>query len=164
MAGRITKAEQQLEPDPKYGDKVLSRFINSLMIGGNKATTTRIVYKAFDEIERRIAKEPLEGDVTTGIEVFHQALDRVRPSVEVRSKRVGGANYQVPIQINRRRQQSMTFRWIITAAREDKGKPMHLRLAKELLDAARGEGKAVQTRTNTHRMAEANKAFAHFAW
>ena len=120
--------------------------------------------KSFEEIERRIAKEPLEGDIKTGIEVFHQALDRVRPSVEVRSKRVGGANYQVPIQINRRRQQSMTFRWIITAAREDKGKPMHLRLAKELLDAARGEGKAVQTRTNTHRMAEANKAFAHFAW
>ncbi|MEC8734328.1 MAG: 30S ribosomal protein S7, partial [Planctomycetota bacterium] len=93
MAGRITKSEQQLEPDPKYGDKVLAGFINSLMIGGNKATTTRIVYKAFEEIERRIAKEPLEGDIKTGIEVFHQALDRVRPSVEVRSKRVGGANY-----------------------------------------------------------------------
>ena len=163
MAGRITKAEQQLEPDPKYGDKVLARFINSLMKGGNKATTTRIVYRAFDEIETRLAKEPLEG-ATTGLEVFNLACDRVRPSVEVRSKRVGGANYQVPIQVNRRRQQSLTFRWIIAAVREDKGKPMHVRLAKELMDAARGEGKAVQTRNNTHRMAEANKAFAHFAW
>ena len=163
MAGRITKAEQQLEPDPKFGDKVLSRFINSLMKGGNKATTTRIVYRAFDEIESRLAKDPLEG-ATTGLEVFNMACDRVRPSVEVRSKRVGGANYQVPIQVNRRRQQSLAFRWLIAAVREDKGKPMHVRLAKELMDAARGEGKAVQTRTNTHRMAEANKAFAHFAW
>ena len=164
MAGRITKAEQQLEPDPRFEDKVLSRFINCMMKGGNKATATRVVYRALDEIQSRIDKEKSEELPKTSIELFHQALDRVRPSVEVRSKRVGGANYQVPIQVNRRRQQSMTFRWIITAVREEKGKPVHMRLAKELMDAARGEGKAVQTRTNTHRMAEANKAFAHFAW
>ena len=98
----------------------------------------------------------------TSIELFHLALDNVRPQVEVRSKRVGGANYQVPMQLNRRRQQSLTFRWIITAVREERGKPVHLRLARELWDAARGEGKAVTTRENTHRMAEANRAFAHF--
>lgn len=165
MAGRITKAEQQLEPDPRHQDKVLSRFINCMMKGGNKATATRMVYRAFDEIENRLKKDNSGLDeLTTAIEVFHQALDRVRPAVEVRSKRVGGANYQVPIQINRKRQQSMTFRWIITAVREERGKPAHIRLAKELMDAARGEGKAVMTRENTHRMADANKAFAHFAW
>ena len=165
MAGRITKAEQQLEPDPRHQDKVLSRFINSMMKGGNKATATRMVYRAFDEVEKRMKKDNTGmEDAKSAIDVFHQALDRVRPAVEVRSKRVGGANYQVPIQINRRRQQSLTFRWIIAAVREERGKPAHIRLAKELMDAARGEGKAVQTRENTHRMAEANKAFAHFAW
>ena len=164
MAGRITYAEQQLQPDPQFGDLVLSRFINCMMKGGNKATATRIVYAAFDEIQKRLDDGKAPDLPPTAIEVFHLALDNVRPSVEVRSKRVGGANYQVPIQVNRRRQQSMTFRWIITAVREEKGKPVHLRLAKELMDAARGEGKAVTTRENTHRMADANKAFAHFAW
>ena len=162
MAGRITKAEQQLEPDSRYGDKVLARFINCMMHGGGKATATRVVYNAFDEIERRLKKEDNEEAPENALKLFHQALDNVRPQVEVRSKRVGGANYQVPMQLNRRRQQSLTFRWIITAIREEKGKPIHLRLAKELWDAARSEGKAVTTRENTHRMAEANRAFAHF--
>jgi small subunit ribosomal protein S7 len=162
MAGRITKAEQQLEPDSRYGDKVLARFINCMMHGGGKATATRVVYNAFDEIERRLKKEDNEEAPENALKLFHQALDNVRPQVEVRSKRVGGANYQVPMQLNRRRQQSLTFRWIITAVREEKGKPIHLRLAKELWDAARSEGKAVTTRENTHRMAEANRAFAHF--
>ena len=164
MAGRITKADQQLKPDPRYGDKVLARFINCLMKGGNKATATRVVYNAFDEVERRLKKENNPEAPEKAIDLFHKALDNVRPQVEVRSKRVGGANYQVPMQLNRRRQQSLTFRWIITAVREEKGKPVHLRLAKELWDAARNEGKAVTTRENTHRMADANKAFAHFAW
>ena len=162
MAGRITKAEQQLKPDSKYGDKVLGRFINSMMKGGNKATATRIVYSAFDVIDTRLKKEANPEAPEDAIKLFHQALDNVRPQVEVRSKRVGGTNYQVPMQLNRRRQQSLTFRWIITAVREEKGKPVHLRLAKELWDAARNEGKAVTTRENTHRMAEANRAFAHF--
>jgi len=158
MGRKFTKSEQQLKPDPKYGDKVLSRFINCIMHGGKKSVAQRIVYQAFDEIEKRN-----NGDVPA-IDVFHQALDNVQPNVEVRSKRVGGANYQVPMQVNKKRQQSLTFRWIINAARAEKGKPMHLCLAKELFDAARGEGKSVNQRDQTHRMAEANKAFAHFAW
>jgi small subunit ribosomal protein S7 len=162
MAGRITKADQQLKPDPRYGDKVLARFINCMMKGGNKATATRVVYNAFDEVERRLKKENNPEAPEKAIDLFHKALDNVRPQVEVRSKRVGGANYQVPMQLNRGRQQSLTFRWIITAVREERGKPVHLRLAKELWDAARNEGKAVTTRENTHRMAEANRAFAHF--
>ena len=158
MAGRITKAEQQLKPDPRYGDKVVSRFINSVMKDGKKSVAQRVVYAAFDEIEKRTKGEP------KAIEVFHEAISNVKPEVEVRSKRVGGTNYQVPMQVNRRRQQSLTFRWIINAARADKGKPMHMCLAKELLDASRKEGKAMNTRDQVHRMADANKAFAHFAW
>ncbi|WP_432799885.1 30S ribosomal protein S7 [Poriferisphaera sp. WC338] len=158
MAGRITKSEEQLKPDPKFKDKVLSRFINCIMQDGKKSVAQRVVYDAFDEIEKRTKGKP------EAIEIFHMALDNVRPSVEVRSKRVGGTNYQVPMQVNKKRQQSLAFRWIITAARADRGKPMAQRLARELLDASKGEGKAMNTRDQTHRMAEANKAFAHFAW
>ncbi|MFP4144656.1 MAG: 30S ribosomal protein S7 [Phycisphaeraceae bacterium] len=156
--GRWTKSEEQLKPDPRYGDKVLARFINCVMRDGKKSRAQRIIYNAFDEIEKRTKGEP------TALEIFHKALDNVKPNVEVRSKRVGGANYQVPMQVNRRRQQSLAFRWLINSSRSDKGKPMHLRLARELMDAARGEGRSVQTRDQTHRMADANKAFAHFAW
>ncbi len=158
MAGRITKSDQQLRPDPRYGSKDLSRFINCVMSDGKKAVAQRVVYEAFDEIEKRTKGEP------PAIKVFEMAVAKVRPEVEVRSKRVGGANYQVPMAVKSKRKQSLAFRWIIQAARADKGKPMALRLARELMDAAHGEGKAVNTRENTHRMAEANKAFAHFAW
>jgi len=158
MKSRITKAEEQLKPDPRYGDKVLARFINCIMKDGKKSIAMRVVYDAMDKIEQRTKGEP------TGIDVFHKALSNVRPSVEVRSKRVGGANYQVPMQVNRKRQQSLAFRWIIHAARSERGRPMADRLARELFDAYRGEGRAVQTRDQTHRMADANKAFAHFAW
>ena len=158
MAGRITKSEQQLKPDPRFGDKVLARFINCIMRDGKKTVAQRIVYNALDEIEKRTEGNP------TAIEVFHKAIENVRPDVEVRSKRVGGANYQVPMQVNRKRQQSLAFRWIINAARGEKGKPMHMRLGREIFEAANNEGRAVQTRDQTHRMAEANKAFAHFAW
>jgi small subunit ribosomal protein S7 len=164
MARRFTASETQLRPDPRFQDKILSRFINCVMRGGEKATATRVVYGALDEIQVRLDKDKNEAMPRTSIEVFHKALENVRPAVEVRSKRVGGANYQVPMQLNRRRQQSLAFRWIIEAARDEKGKPMHLRLAKELFEACRGEGKAVMTRDNTHKMADANKAFAHFAW
>ena len=164
MARRFTASETQLRPDPRFQDKILSRFINCVMRGGEKATATRVVYGALDEIQVRLDKDKNEAMPRTSIEVFHKALENVRPVVEVRSKRVGGANYQVPMQLNRRRQQSLAFRWIIEAARDEKGKPMHLRLAKELFEACRGEGKAVMTRDNTHKMADANKAFAHFAW
>jgi small subunit ribosomal protein S7 len=164
MAGRITKSEAQLRPDPRFGDKVLAKFINCVMHGGKKAVAQRVVYDALDKIEKRLQREKPEGAPESAIELFHQAVNNVKPNVEVRSKRVGGANYQVPMQLNRRRQQSLAFRWIITSARDERGRPMADRLAKELYDAARGEGKAMTTRENTHRMAEANKAFAHFAW
>ncbi|MEY5031929.1 MAG: ribosomal protein [Planctomycetota bacterium] len=153
-----------LKPDPRFQDKILSKFINCVMIGGEKATAQRCVYGALDAIQARLDKEKSETLPRSAIELFHLALENVRPAVEVRSKRVGGANYQVPMQLNKRRQQSLSFRWIIEAARDEKGRPMHLRLAKEFWDAAKNEGKAVTTKENTHRMADANKAFAHFAW
>ena len=158
MAGRITAADTQLKPDPRFGDKVLARFINCVMKDGKKSAAIRVVYDAMDEIEKRTKGEP------PAIEVFRKAVDNVKPEVEVRSKRVGGANYQVPMPVNRKRQQSLAFRWLLEAARSEKGKPMAQRLAKELMDAAKNEGKSIQTRDQTHRMAEANKAFAHFAW
>ena len=164
MAGRITKSEQQLRPDPRHHDKVLAKFINCVMLDGKKSVAQQVVYDALDEIKARLDKEKPEGLPPTSIEVFRKAIDNVKPNVEVRSKRVGGANYQVPMQVNHRRRLSLCFRWIINAARSEKGKPMSRRLARELYDAARGEGKAMQTREQTHRMAEANKAFAHFAW
>jgi len=158
MGGRITKADDQLKGDPKYGSKVLSRFINTMMWDGKKAVAERVVYSAFDEIEKRTKGNP------TAIDIFEKAIGNIKPSVEVRSKRVGGQNYQIPMQVRPRRKQSLAFRWIIRAARSESGRPMHLRLARELMDAAKGEGKASMTREQVHRMADANKAFAHFAW
>ncbi len=164
MAGRITKSDEQLRPDPRYQDKVLAKFINCVMHGGKKSVAQRLVYNALDEIQTKLDREKSEDLPKTAIEVFRLALDKVRPAVEVRSRRVGGANYQVPMSVTLRRRQSLAFRWILQAARGEKGKPMAKRLARELYDAACGEGKAMATRENTHRMAEANKAFAHFAW
>lgn len=164
MAGSFTRSEEQLKPDPRFQDRVLSKFINCVMLGGEKATAMRVVYGALDKIQNKLDKEKSETLPKSSIELFHKALENVRPVVEVRSKRVGGANYQVPMQLNKRRQQSLAFRWIIEAARSEKGKPMAERLAKEFWEAAKGEGKAVTTKENTHRMADANKAFAHFAW
>ena len=164
MAGRITNSEKQLRPDPRYQDRTLAKFINCVMQDGKKMVAQEILYDALDLIQARLEKDKPEGLPSTAIEVFRRAIDNVKPNVEVRSKRVGGANYQVPMQVNQRRRQSLCFRWIINAARGEKGKPMSQRLARELYDAARGEGKAMQIREQTHRMAEANKAFAHFAW
>jgi small subunit ribosomal protein S7 len=164
MAGRITKSEDQLRPDPRYHDKVLAKFINCVMYDGKKSTAQRVVYDAMERIQKRIDKEKRENLPRTAIEVFNLAIDNVKPEVEVRSKRVGGANYQVPMPVNARRRQSLAFRWIIQSCRKESGKPMSDRLAKELFDAANGEGKAMTTREQTHRMADANKAFAHFAW
>ena len=159
MGRKFTASETQLKPDPRFGDKVLARFINCIMQDGKKAVAQRVVYNALDEVMKK-----MDGEEVTALEVFHQALENVRPNVEVRSRRVGGTNYQVPMQVSRKRQQSLAFRWIISSARSDRGRPMHLRLAKELTDAYNKEGKAMNTRDQTHRMAEANKAFAHFAW
>jgi small subunit ribosomal protein S7 len=163
MAGRITKSDDQLRPDPRFNSRLLSKFINCVMQKGKKSVAQRVVYDAMDLIGERLAKDKPEG-ISTPLEVFERAIDNVKPSVEVRSKRVGGANYQVPMQVGPRRRQSLAFRWIIQATRAEKGKPMAQRLAREIYDAARGEGKAVNTREQTHRMADANRAFAHFAW
>jgi small subunit ribosomal protein S7 len=164
MAGRITASEKQLQPDPRYGDKVLAKFINCVMLKGKKAVAQRVVYDALDKIKARMDRDKREGMPENVIDVFRQAIENVKPNVEVRSKRVGGANYQVPMPVTQRRRQSLAFRWIITAVRSEKGKPMADRLAKELYDAANGDGKACTLREQTHRMAEANKAFSHFAW
>ncbi len=164
MAGRITKSEEQLRPDPRFNNIVLAKFINSVMLDGKKAVAQRVMYDALEQIQKRIEKEKVEGMPEKAIDVFSKAIENVKPEVEVRSKRVGGANYQVPMQVNAKRRQSLAFRWIIQSCRKETGKPMATRLARELYDAAKGEGKAMTTRENTHRMAEANKAFAHFAW
>ena len=155
--GRFTASEKQLTGDPKYGSLLASKFINCLMWDGKKAVAQSVFYRALDEVHKRIPDaEP--------IEVFAQAVDNVKPDIEVRSKRVGGASYQVPMQVSRKRQQSLALRWIITACRDKKGRPMHEKLANELVAAYNREGAAMTRRDNVHRMAEANKAFAHFAW
>ncbi|GIW90024.1 MAG: 30S ribosomal protein S7 [Pirellulaceae bacterium] len=155
--GRITASAAQLKPDPRYGSLLVSKFINCLMHNGKKSVAQRLFYQAMDEIRRRAPdKDPLE--------VFQQAVENVKPQIEVRSKRVGGAAYQVPMQVSRNRQQSLAIRWIVLAAREKKGRPMYLKLADELLAAYNREGAAIARREQVHRMAEANKAFAHFAW
>ena len=163
MAGRFTKSEEQLRPDPRFNDLVLSKFINCIMREGQKAPAQRCVYDALDLIEDKLKKETDPNAPKASLDVFHRAIENAKPFVEVRSKRVGGANYQVPIPVNKKRQQSLSFRWIIEAARGEKGRPMANRLADELFAAAKGEGKAMGTRDQTHRMAEANRAFAHFA-
>ena len=157
MARKRTASAETLKPDPRYGSKLASKFINCLMWQGKKPTAQRIFYGAMDQIKRRMPDaEP--------IDVFTQAVEHVKPSVEVRSKRVGGATYQVPMQVNKTRQQTLSIRWILMAAREKKGRPMHIKLADELLAAYNRDGAAITRRENVHRMADANKAFAHFAW
>ena len=163
MAGRITASETQLRPDPRFNDKVLSKFVNCIMQDGKKSVALRVMYDAMDEIENKLKKYTGDDAPSDSLDVFHRAINNVKPYVEVRSKRIGGANYQVPLPVKSNRQQSLAFRWIIQAARGEKGRPMHLKLSDELWMAARGEGKAMTTRDQTHRMAEANKAFAHFA-
>jgi small subunit ribosomal protein S7 len=163
MAGKRTASETQLRPDPRFNDRMLAKFINCLMERGKKATSQRLVYDAMDIINEKLKKETDPAAPKEPLPVFHRAINNVKPFVEVRSKRIGGANYQVPIPVNSKRQQSLAFRWIIDAVRGEKGRPMAKKLADELFNAARGEGKAMGTRDQTHRMAEANKAFAHFA-
>ncbi len=156
MAKRTASAET-LKPDPRYHSVLASKFTNCLMWGGKKATAQRIFYGALDQIKKRMPD-------LNPIDVFTQAVENVKPTVEVRSKRVGGATYQVPMQVNRIRQQSLAIRWLIGAARSKAGRPMFLRLADELMAAYRREGEAMTKRENTIKMADANKAFSHFAW
>ena len=154
---KFTASEKMLKPDPRFNSKLVSKFINSLMWDGKKTVAQKIFYDAMEDVAKKVKDaQPLE--------VFEGAINNVKPYVEVRSKRVGGANYQVPMQVNKRGQQSLAFRWIIGACRESGGRAMSKRLADELMAAFKKEGKAMQTRENTHRMADANKAFAHFAW
>ncbi len=155
--GKRTASAETLQPDPVYGSKLASKFINCLMWGGKKATAMRVFYGAMNQIKKKIPD-------MNPIDVFTQAVENVKPSVEVRSKRVGGATYQVPMQVNKTRQQSLAIRWIIGASRGKGGRPMFLRLADELLAAYRREGEAMTKRENTIKMADANKAFSHFAW
>ena len=157
MAKRPTASKQQLKPDSKYNSRLVAKFTNCLMWEGKKSVAQRVFYDAMDIISKKVKDvEPLD--------VFETAINNVKPLLEVRSKRIGGASYQVPMQVNTRRQQSLAFRWIIQSARAKKGKPMCERLAAELIDAYNRHGGAMTTRENVHRMAEANKAFAHFAW
>ncbi len=157
MAKKFTASSQQLKPDAKYNNKLVSKFMNCLMWDGKKSTAQRVFYDAMDIISKNV------NDVEA-LEVFEKAINNVKPLLEVRSKRIGGASYQVPMQVSSKRQQSLAFRWILASARGKKGKPMCERLASELIDAYNEHGTAMTTRENVHRMAEANKAFAHFAW
>ncbi len=154
---RWTKSKETLKPDARFGSILVSQFVNKIMRGGKKTVASRVFYDALDLIEKRIKDTP-------PLEVFETAINNVRPNVEVRSKRVGGSNYQVPMPVNKRRQQSLAFRWILAAARSRSGKPMCECLAAELGDAFQRTGAAMTTRENIHRMADANRAFAHFAW
>ena len=157
MSRRRRPEIREVVADPVYNSQLVERFINSMMWSGKKTVAQQVFYGALDELKKKLPdQEP--------IEVFHTALENVKPYIEVRSKRVGGASYQVPMQVSKARQQSLAIRWLLGAVREKKGRPTYLKLAEELHAAYRKEGAAMTKRENTHRMAEANKAFAHFKW
>ena len=156
MSRRRRAEKRDVIPDAKYGDRIVSKFMSCLMIDGKKSAAERIVYGAFDRMENKAKQEPLA--------MFHEALDNVRPAVEVRSRRVGGATYQVPVEVRPERSQALAIRWLITAARSRSENTMAERLSGELLDAANNRGAAVKKREDTHRMAEANRAFSHYRW
>ncbi|MFK8251019.1 30S ribosomal protein S7 [Ancylobacter terrae] len=156
MSRRHRAERREVNPDPKFGSEVLSRFMNAVMYDGKKSVAEQIVYGALDVVEARAKQEPLG--------VFIQALDNVSPSIEVRSRRVGGATYQVPVEVRPERRQALAIRWLIIAARARNEKTMVERLSGELLDASNNRGTAVKKREDTHRMAEANRAFSHYRW
>ena len=156
MSRRHSAEKREIIPDPKYGDVVLTKFMNSIMYEGKKSTAERIVYGAFDIVENRARANP--------IEVFRAALDNVAPAIEVRSRRVGGATYQVPVEVKPGRSTTLALRWLVTYTRQRREHDMTDRLANEILDASNGLGAAVKRREDTHKMAEANRAFAHYRW
>jgi small subunit ribosomal protein S7 len=156
MSRRHRAEKREVNPDPKYSDLVLSKFMNAIMRAGKKSTAERIVYGALDRVEDRAKQDP--------VQMFHQALENVMPTVEVRSRRVGGATYQVPVEVRVERRQALAIRWIINAARSRNENTMVDRLSGELLDAANSRGTAVKKREDTHKMAEANRAFSHYRW
>jgi small subunit ribosomal protein S7 len=157
MAKQFTASNKQLKPDPRFGSVLASKFVNCLMHDGKKSAAQNVFYSAMDIIKKKLPDEE-------PINVFTGAVDNVKPSIEVRSRRVGGANYQVPVPVSPKRRQTLAIRWILLAARGKKGRPMETRLADELLAAFKREGAAMTTRENVHRMADANKAFSHFAF
>lgn len=156
MPRRREVPKRETLPDPKYADQMVTRFMNIIMLDGKKSTAERILYGAFDQIEQKTRNDPLA--------MFRRALDNVRPRVEVKSRRVGGATYQVPIEVRPERATSLAMRWLVGSARSRGGKSMKDKLANELIDAANEQGEAVKKREDTHRMADANKAFSHYRW
>ncbi|GAB4275119.1 MAG: 30S ribosomal protein S7 [Pararhodobacter sp.] len=156
MSRRHAAEKREVLPDAKYGDKVLTKFMNNLMIDGKKSVAESIVYNALARVEQRLKRAP--------IEVFHEALDNIKPAVEVRSRRVGGATYQVPVEVRAERREALAIRWLIMAARKRNENTMEERLAGELTDAVNNRGTAVKKREDTHKMADANKAFSHYRW
>jgi len=156
MSRRRAAEKREVLPDPKFKDVILSKFMNQIMLDGKKSTAERIVYGALDLVEERAKKDP--------IDVFKEALDAISPAVEVRSRRVGGATYQVPVEVRPERRQALAIRWLATAARSRNENTMRERLAGELMDASQGRGSAVKKREDTHKMAEANRAFSHYRW
>ncbi|MDB2407883.1 30S ribosomal protein S7 [Jannaschia sp.] len=156
MSRRHAAEKREVLPDAKFGDKVLTKFMNNLMIDGKKSVAEKIVYNAMDRVETKIKRSP--------IEVFTEALENIKPSVEVRSRRVGGATYQVPVEVRPERREALAIRWLINAARARNENTMEERLAGELIDAVQSRGSAVKKREDTHKMADANKAFSHYRW
>ena len=156
MSRRRRPEKREILPDPKFGDLVLSKFMNSVMLDGKKSVAEGIVYGALESVESRLKKEPLQ--------VFHDALNNVKPGIEVRSRRVGGATYQVPVEVRASRSTTLALRWLVSYSRDRREKTMTERLMNELLDASNGLGAAVKRREDTHKMAESNKAFAHYRW
>ena len=156
MSRRHRAEKREINPDPKFGDLVVTKFMNAVMYDGKKSVAETIVYGALDQVQSKTKQEP--------VTVFHQALDNVAPHVEVRSRRVGGATYQVPVDVRPERRQALAIRWLITAARNRNETTMVDRLSGELMDAANNRGTAVKKREDTHKMAEANRAFSHYRW
>jgi small subunit ribosomal protein S7 len=156
MSRRHSAERREIHPDPKFGDLIVSKFMNTVMKHGKKSAAERIVYGAFDQVESKVKQSP--------VAVFHQALENISPALEVRSRRVGGATYQVPVEVRPERRQALALRWLLASARARNEKTMVDRLSAELIDASNNRGSAVKKREDTHRMADANRAFSHYRW
>ncbi|WP_020178160.1 30S ribosomal protein S7 [Methylopila sp. M107] len=156
MSRRHSAERREIHPDPKFGDLIVSKFMNTVMKHGKKSAAETIVYGAFDQVESKVKQSP--------VAVFHQALENISPALEVRSRRVGGATYQVPVEVRPERRQALALRWLLASARARNEKTMVDRLSAELIDASNNRGSAVKKREDTHRMAEANRAFSHYRW
>ena len=156
MSRRKKINKREIEPDPRYKDKTISKFVNVVMLDGKKTTAEKIIYDALDEIKNKTKQDP--------IKVFNDAISNIRPNLEVRSRRVGGATYQVPVEVKTKRSQTLALRWLIEASRKRKNKTMSIKIFNELMDASQNKGSAIKKREDTHKMAESNKAFAHYRW